>query len=1251
MKSLFHSICQFNSILFLLSFFCTNPASGQSSGLDPAELKNPRKAVPGQYIVVFKKEGGSSARMQATTDTRLRRQRMEEEVSATLKKNNIPESKVLHVYENVLQGFSIAGLTDGEVAQLRNDPQVDYIEPDVPVYASIPENAGSARISGTCSTPSVIFNGTESFNFGPANFGPKKNVTGRLVLTDPADACGDDPLTFSPDGIEGPKIALIDRGTCEYSSKVYRAQLAGAVGVIIANNVSGTPPTMVIGTNEEPVTIPSMSISLDQANAIKTAISQGTEFTVTINYGLPDETFQCTPWGITRVGGGLSGVGKRAWIVDSGIDMDHPDLNVDGGNSVSFLPGLPSPDDQNGHGTHVAGTLAAIDNSQGVIGVAAGATVVSVRVLDAAGVGLASSVIAGINYIAGSPALSPADVVNISLGGMPSKAREDAVAGLAGLCKVIIAAGNDTRNVNFMGPARVIHPNVYTISAMDASDTFAGFSNFGTAVRYCAPGVSVLSCDLNGGYSYKNGTSMAAPHVAGLLLLGVDLCAPKRVQGDKDGMPDPILAVRTVADQADEDEDGFSPCDGDLDDNDPNIHPSEEICDGIDNDNDGLIDEGDVCCPDGISRLYVKHNAAGANTGSSWSNAFTSLQSALSLAAKCSAITEIWVAVGNYYPSADEFGNTNPSWDERTKTFSLRNNLAVLGGFTGNELPDFDPAQRTYINMVSTLLSGDIQRNLNIADNAYNIIRNVPLYGQLMYNTAVLDGFTIVSGRANRIGPNSSLVFPFSYGGGIFNYLAGIEVRNVIFDSNYGLVGGAMSNILSGVSLNRIQVIRNSGYYGAGIVNDASSPWIFNATFQVNITETDGAAISNNFGSGPIIANSSFSGNKVTKSASQSEGGTIYNYDGSSPFIINSIIWGNSDGIYNVPASAGNAASNPQITYSIVQNLSPEEGAYNLDVNPLFVTQPNIGGSTGNLRLQPCSPALNAGDPAITTAIIGPGDAIGQTRIYGEAIDMGSMELQEDPFEVSISANPGLDISSGTSVTLTASGAYSYVWSTSATTPSITVTPSATAAYTVTGNEQWGNCSGTAQVVVIVDGAPLPVSLVSFTAKVQPNGTVKLDWATTDEKDNAYYELEKSADLKAIDKFAELKPQTEGDLVRKYGFTDEVPYKGQSYYRLTQVDLDGKRTSYPWASVFVARNYSVFPNPVSESNFSLKLDEPDNAVLKFFTADGKPVDFKATRRKDGTLNLEIPAQLQSGVYMLSVEERGQTSFHRVIVNK
>jgi subtilisin family serine protease len=253
-------------------------------------------------------------------------------------------------------------------------------------------------------------------------------------------------------------------------------------------------------------------------------------------------TGQEIPWGITRVNGGVNAVGKTAWIIDTGIDLDHPDLNIDLTRSRTFVSsGKDSrdPDDNDGHGTHVAGTIGAIDNDFGVIGVAAGASVVSVKVLSPRG-GTLSDVIAGVDYV-GAQGRS-GDVANMSLGGGASKALDDAVkSAAAGGVKFIIAAGNSGADANNYSPARANGPNIFTISAMNEGDTWASFSNWGNPpVDYCAPGVSVKSTYLNGGYRVLSGTSMAAPHAAGVLLLGNN-ATDGVVSGDPDGSPDAII--------------------------------------------------------------------------------------------------------------------------------------------------------------------------------------------------------------------------------------------------------------------------------------------------------------------------------------------------------------------------------------------------------------------------------------------------------------------------------------------------------------------------------------------------------------------------------------------------------------------------------------------------------------------------------------------------------------------------------------
>jgi subtilisin len=246
-------------------------------------------------------------------------------------------------------------------------------------------------------------------------------------------------------------------------------------------------------------------------------------------------------WNIQRVGYG-NGIGKSAWIIDTGIDFDHPDLTVDVTRSKSFVSGNTSASDENGHGTHVAGIIGAKNNSFGVLGVASGATLVSLRVLDGEGQGTMSSIIQALAYVNANG--KAGDVVNMSLGEdvsspiLNQQVQNTASKGIY----IAIAAGNDNEPANKYSPGNANGTNIYTVSAVDSLDNFAGFSNYGNdVVDFAAPGVRVLSTYTQNRYAYLSGTSMAAPHVAGLLLLkGNSITSSGTAKNDPDGVADAI---------------------------------------------------------------------------------------------------------------------------------------------------------------------------------------------------------------------------------------------------------------------------------------------------------------------------------------------------------------------------------------------------------------------------------------------------------------------------------------------------------------------------------------------------------------------------------------------------------------------------------------------------------------------------------------------------------------------------------------
>ncbi len=234
---------------------------------------------------------------------------------------------------------------------------------------------------------------------------------------------------------------------------------------------------------------------------------------------------QETPCGISNAGGSVDGSRKNAWIwvIDTGIDLDHPDLNVvtDSRYARSFTGG--SADDCNGHGTHVAGIAAAINNNIGVVGVSAGASVVPIKVLRCDGGGAISGILSGINHV-GQFDL-PGDIANLSLGnffGPGCSSNSSYRSSLLALANagtfVTIATGNDSDNAEFYEPDCINANNLYVVASMTCNRSFSSFSNFNrNFIDLIATGSDVRSTYLNGGYATTSGASQAAPHVAGII--------------------------------------------------------------------------------------------------------------------------------------------------------------------------------------------------------------------------------------------------------------------------------------------------------------------------------------------------------------------------------------------------------------------------------------------------------------------------------------------------------------------------------------------------------------------------------------------------------------------------------------------------------------------------------------------------------------------------------------------------------------
>jgi len=234
----------------------------------------------------------------------------------------------------------------------------------------------------------------------------------------------------------------------------------------------------------------------------------------------PSQPPEQLPWGVDRIDaeyawGTTTGYGVKVGVVDTGIDYTHPDLDDNCKGGVNTINPRKGYKDDNGHGTHVAGIIAAEDNDIGVVGVAPEAYLYGVKVLDRTGSGFVSDVIEGITWCIDNRM----NIINMSLGtNSDIQSLHDACDAAKGVGIILVAAaGNDGGAIDY--PAA--YSSVIAVAATDSSDIRASWSSYGPEMDIAAPGVDIYSTYLGGGYKTASGTSMAAPHVAGTLALNL----------------------------------------------------------------------------------------------------------------------------------------------------------------------------------------------------------------------------------------------------------------------------------------------------------------------------------------------------------------------------------------------------------------------------------------------------------------------------------------------------------------------------------------------------------------------------------------------------------------------------------------------------------------------------------------------------------------------------------------------------------
>jgi hypothetical protein len=379
--------------------------------------------------------------------------------------------------------------------------------------------------------------------------------------------------------------------------------------------------------------------------------------------------------------------------------------------------------------------------------------------------------------------------------------------------------------------------------------------------------------------------------------------------------------------------------------------------------------------------LYVDSSSEAVSpTGTSWISAFSSLQDAITASKNNSAVQQIWVKKGTYYPSVypPETNNT----DVRNSTFYLKPGVALYGGFNGTET---SLAQRDF-RRNQTILSGDIGVKGNSLDNCYHVVLAMFANPQTR-----LDGFTVRDGRAdldwsyyiNTRAVNNDL------GGGLYAALSGMVVTNCLFTNNYAIDGAGLftfqaplvSEITNCIFANNTTRFNGAGIYVIGNTNDRLSP--ANCVFYGNTGYRGAVSCA---GANLQVANCTFANNTGTAQPAYPH---LYSGNNGTLTVTNSILWGSTNMENLQPDFI-------TVTNSLIQYGHPGTG--NVDADPLFndysngIGPDNIWGTSDDgLHLRVGSPAVNGGDnTAVPANIID--DISGQARIRFNVVDMGAYE-------------------------------------------------------------------------------------------------------------------------------------------------------------------------------------------------------------------------------------------------------------------
>ncbi|RZA00603.1 MAG: T9SS type A sorting domain-containing protein [Sphingobacteriaceae bacterium] len=634
---------------------------------------------------------------------------------------------------------------------------------------------------------------------------------------------------------------------------------------------------------------------------------------------------------------------------------------------------------------------------------------------------------------------------------------------------------------------------------------------------------------------------------------------------------------------------------------------------------------------DGV--LFVKKGSTGK--GASWINAVGELADALKEAKTNTEIKQIWVAAGTYNPLYSPADNNFGNGAGRENAFLLVKDVKVYGGFAGTES---GLSQRNFNTNISTL-TGD----LGGSENSYNVVISSGTMG-----LATLDGFTIRDGNASSssyIYVNGNQVYQCS-GAGIYNSVSDADYKNLIVMNNFcGESGGGMFSYRSSVRLNHVTMKNNGARHGGAMANqDNSHATVVNSLFTGNSSSDGGGAIYNVDGSLPKFVN-------IT--VAQNTGNTvngISNESNALPEVYNSIIWDTITGNYNA-------------TYSLVRGANPT-GTGNINAT-VILADIFTDYANGDYTLKTGSPAIKAGSNSLFNGLTADTkDLAGNTRAYnfatGGTIDIGAYEYQGtlsqiisfaalDPkntasadFALSATATSGLKVSYTSDDTAIAD-VYedSGVWK-------VKIKKAGEVEITAkqAGDGNYAAATDVAKTLVVID-AVLPVELTSYTAKVEGN-YAKLQWQTTNERNNKGYIIYRSGDDRKFIQIGEVSAASNLQSAT-YNYLDKQPLNGNNYYKLVQLDLDGKPAELgvkPLNFVLSVVNFNVYPNPTKD-RVTVSLEAAKYTKVSLGTVDGKVLKSISLSTQQDQLEIDLSAY-PSGTYFIRLTDAKESIVKKVV---